>query len=182
VSGEGMTSWDAVRALGLVAVALAGCVERDDEPAELLVPADVEVRWAAAWNGVDDGLAAAVPVDVMVYGARSGEPVAGVALRVRIEPESAAEGILLAPEAAVGAVGALREDCARCWWDAWRDAFVEVDAAALQPDLTLTTDANGLARAYVVVDAASGEEGAFAPATVTVVGAGHGESFDVVLR
>jgi hypothetical protein len=64
-------------ATGLLCAALSACASQGVAPA-LLVPDSVLLRWDAAWDGDDDGLAALVPVDVMAYDAATGAPLADV--------------------------------------------------------------------------------------------------------
>jgi hypothetical protein len=156
-------------AIAALALAASGCaLDADDPGAEtLLVPTSLELHWSEAFNGLDDGLGAVVPVDVMVYDSATGEPRGGAAIEVhpprgvtvltegdlaRIEPESC-------------------EDCA-LFWDAYRDQYylVLVDPAELGV-VRLRTDSQGLARAFLVVDMFEPRAGEFAPSRVHVLGA-----------
>lgn len=124
----------------------SACVDAGRE-AELLVPDDVALHWDDAFNGADDARVALIPVDLMVYTRESGEPVGDVELVV----EPAFEGVEVLPFDDVVPVDADR--CDHCVWDAWRDRYVELldgERWSVEP---LRTDENGLARAYVLVDA-----------------------------
>ena len=57
-----------------VLLLLGACVEEDADVVRVLVPEDVDLHWDASFNGEDDGIAAVVPVDVMVYVDETGEP------------------------------------------------------------------------------------------------------------
>ncbi|MFT5460010.1 MAG: hypothetical protein ACI9K2_006525, partial [Myxococcota bacterium] len=131
---------------------LGACVEEEAEVVRVLVPDDVELHWDDSFNGADDGIAAVVPVDVMVYVDETGEPLEGVQLELSTD----------APDAVAVSVDDVLifegDDCADCelTWDAYRDRYVEIfggptggDGAVLQ----LVTDVDGIARAYIHVDA-----------------------------
>ncbi len=132
---------------------------------QLLVPADVDVPWDASFDGVGDGLVAVVPVDVMMYDANTGSPLADVAVTVAV------------PDGEAGLVGendvvvAPPEDAV---WDARRDRWVALATDHLAPALTVRTDATGLVRLNVVVDAFEG-----APVLVTVSARGVEDAFVV---
>src|SRR5262245_22971360 len=65
----------------IAAVLLAACGSDPAEP-ELLLPDEVGIAWEDVYNGIDDGLGALVPVDVMAYDGASGEPLANVPIQV----------------------------------------------------------------------------------------------------
>ena len=139
----------------------SGCVELGAEEPELLVPDDVALRWDTAFNGAGDDLVALVPVDVMVYEAESGEPLESVVIDVIAEDEGThvvAFDTVLPLDA---------EDCegTPCLWDAWRDRYLELAPLAAGP---LSTDADGLARLYLMVDAFPVDGADFAPVSVLV--------------
>lgn len=138
------------RPVVLTALALlaGACVPSEEDGVQLLVPADLEFSWNDAYDAPDDGLAAVLPLDVMVYDAVTGEALAGVEVTLSSDVVSfvEAEAILRADL-----------DCDDCVWDAWRDAYVELDHEAVTTPLVVTTDASGLARAHAVVDAIDGE-------------------------
>jgi hypothetical protein len=125
-------------------VVVTGCAPVDDAP-QVLVPEDVVVRWDSSFNGVDDGRAALIPVDVMVYGGASGAPVDLVDV-MALAP--AGEVALIDPEAVFPASSADEG-----FWDAWSDRYLAVDDARVGAPLRLTTDASGVVRFYVWVDA-----------------------------
>lgn len=133
----------------LLLVGSAACVEVDGTEAELLVPDDVALHWDRTFNGEGDDRVALIPVDLMVYSRESGEPVGDVELVV----EPGFDGVVVLPFGDVLPVEA--DDCDGCLWDAWRDRYVELDDGTDSTWVAepLRTDANGLARAYVLVDA-----------------------------
>lgn len=135
---------------------LAACGADPGLP-ELLLPQEVHVGWESAYNGVDDGLGALVPVDVMAYDGATGEPLADVPIEVYTDDAAAVpmpvEAVLVmdppaADEADVAAelVDQLAElglvldvavldgtddeapgDEGRIAWDAARDQYVVFD-------------------------------------------------------
>lgn len=117
---------------------------RTADGAQVLVPDAVDVAWDDRLNATGDGLGMLVPVDVMVYEGTTGEPLELV--RLRIETDDGA--ILLDPEAVESQPG----DCADCVWDAGRDRFLLLPDEASEP-APLLTDADGMARIYVWIDA-----------------------------
>lgn len=128
----------------LAPILLAACASAPGDGVDLLVPDDVEFAWNAAYDEAGDGRVALLPLDVMVYDAVDGEPVEGATL------ELWAEGVGF-----VGAdtVEAAEPWCSECPWDAYRDEYVAVDLATATDHLEPATDATGLARVHVVVDA-----------------------------
>ena len=130
-------------ALLVLASGMAACTS-EHGGVELLVPADVEFTWDGAYNDTVDGLAAILPLDVMVYDAVTGEPVAGAA----VELSSDHAAFVLAEDVWSGEAG-----CIDCMWDAYRDEYVELAPDAAASPFLAHTDAVGLARVYAVVDA-----------------------------
>jgi hypothetical protein len=150
-----------------VAFGLAACGE---EPrVAVLPPDDVELHWDEAFNAEDDGLAGLVTVDVMVYEALTGDPVEGVA--VVLDSERAG---LVRPEAVIAAEDACADDmpCAGLVWDAWRDEYLVIEGFDPDRPVTLFTDADGIGRATVYVDAFPVEDGGFGPVEISVDVAG----------
>jgi hypothetical protein len=148
-------------------IALGACVEVEVESMQVLVPEDLELHWDASFNGEDDGIAAVVPVDVMVYEAASGEPLEAIQLVLYAE-EPYAVALAVDEVVAVEAEGCF--DC-ELTWDAWRDRYVEVANGALDmgdEGLALETDLDGLARAYIHVDAFPLSEDGVEPIVVRV--------------
>ncbi|TVQ92184.1 MAG: hypothetical protein EA397_07430 [Deltaproteobacteria bacterium] len=151
--------------LASLMVAASACALDSDEHADtLLVPASVELHWNDAFNAVDDGLGAVVPVDIMVYDSASGEPRSDVSVQVRAPLGVAAltegELVRLPPEWCV--------DCL-LFWDAYRDHYYAMlvdpsDAVRTE----LQTDDEGLARVFLVVDSLDVEGGSFGSASVLV--------------
>jgi len=139
--------------LALLTVVLVGCaVEMDETGPQLLVPDMVAVDWDSSLDGVDDGLVALVPVDVMVYDSQSGDPLESV----DIELFGAAPDTLLVGVEDVFAAQAVDDlyswDDPGLMWDAWRDRYVSLSEGVPTERLVVSTDATGLARVYVVVD------------------------------
>lgn len=154
-------------------IALAACAELDPLEAELLVPNDLALHWDRSFNGEADDRVALVPLDLMVYGAVSGEPVAGVALQV--EPGFDAVELLVVDQV----VPMDAEDCGPCAWDAWRDRYVELVEADGASE-ALFTDEDGLARAFLLVDAFPEGELGFESVPVSVVSATGEATFHLV--
>lgn len=143
---------------------LTGCTRDAVDGPNLLVPDDVEVRWSRAFDPTNDGIAALVPVDFMVYDAQSGEPMGDVPLVVRAEDDAALVAtpgeIDLAPVTPPGDLAGECLDCAPLWWDAWRDQyFAFAEGAEPSAVLAIDTDPTGLARAYVFVDTFTAAQG-----------------------
>jgi len=164
--------------LGLGACGSDGAVSSD---AQLLVPDDVTLHWESSFNGVDDGRALLVPVDVMVYQGSTGEPIEGA----RIELGDTQPGAKLLRPDAVSMVG-FDEPIDGAWWDAWSDRYFEF-APDVRPtsSLVVDTDATGLARVYVFIDrfpVDEMEESGFAPAPVSVTMGDTEESFLLIPR
>ncbi len=126
----------------------SACAEFGAVDDELLVPDDLALHWDRSFNGEGDDRVALVPIDLMVYGALSGEPVADVQLTV--EPDSSS--VLVLPFEDVLPVDSADCDLVPCVWDAWRDRYVDVlDSPGEAP--TWSTDRDGLVRAYLLIDA-----------------------------
>jgi hypothetical protein len=169
-------------ALALALAPFGGCL--DEEPgAAILQPDDVELHWNEAFNGVDDRLAAVVPVDVMVYDARTGEPLPSAHLLIGSEdanvamlpPDSVApvDPDLCSPDGAVPlaepvSAGETSDPCSGLTWDAWRDLYLSIDGGVVPGEIELWTDEDGVARAYVWADAFPVDEGGFEPALVEI--------------
>lgn len=101
--------------------ALIACGEEDARVgARLLVPDNVSLHWDPSFNGEGDGLGALVPVDVMVYEARTGEPMDRVELLLEASDE--ATWVLLEEDFVV-VEPALCGDCSFLW-DARRDQYL----------------------------------------------------------
>lgn len=168
--------------LGPLLLAACGLEGSASDP-QLLVPDDVMLRWDESFNGVEDGLAALVPVDVMVYDGTTGDPLGDVELVFEGEVPGA---LLVLPE---GVVLVDDELCLECepWWDAWRDRYFELaEDEGLEPvgTLTVQTDETGLARVYVFLDSFQGgtRDGGLDPASVTVTMGELDEAFSLVPR
>lgn len=156
--------------IAAIAVAAQACVLDDADGAltgdTLLVPADVELHWDRSFNEVDDGLGAVVPVDVMVYDGATGEPRRGIEVELR----SSADSFVLTDGELARVEPGSCDDCA-LFWDAWRDQYYAVDVDVYGDDVSATrvlTDAEGIARVYVLVDALEADDAGFMPVTVQV--------------
>jgi hypothetical protein len=148
------------------ALLLVACVEEADSSG-LLLPEQVQVGWEAEYNARGDGLGALVPVDVMVYDGATGEPRADVEVHVWTDDDAAmpvpVEGVLVLDRDLE--LGPNRELEA---WDAEHDQFVALEPVEL---LDLRTDAGGVARLYLFVDAfpeGAGPSEPFGPIRVMV--------------
>ena len=132
--------------LAFAAAGLSACASSDSVPA-LFLPDTVSVEWDRAWDGEGDGLTAVVPLEVMAYDSSSGAPLPDVIVTVW-----SGEPRLVEPVA----LGRLTWDDpelpgASSWWDARRDAWFLL--ADRSERVSVVTDADGLARLYLVVDA-----------------------------
>jgi hypothetical protein len=136
---------------------LAGCFDASEEGGpQLLTPDQVEFYWDTSFNGYEDNLGALVPMDLMVYDGISGEAIEAIRLDISL---AGGEGLVVPPEA----VGFLDvEECSECeyLWDSYRDQYFVLPGgdSALSNSLSLETDATGLARVYVFVDAFDEED------------------------
>jgi hypothetical protein len=95
-------------------------------------------------------------MDLMVYDGISGEAIEAIRLDISL---AGGEGLVVPPEA----VGFLDvEECSECeyLWDSYRDQYFVLPGgdSALSNSLSLETDATGLARVYVFVDAFDEED------------------------
>ncbi|MBT3219942.1 MAG: hypothetical protein HN348_12705 [Proteobacteria bacterium] len=153
----------------LLVVAFGGLVACGDETipegsTQLLVPDDIDLHWDPSFNGIDDGLGALIPVDLMVYEGGTGEPVGFVELYVETIHDT-----VVFPDAVEQVVP---EVCTHCpfTWDAYRDQYFTFLPEDDEPNnvMVTTTDADGLARVYVFVDAFPADDGDFSPVSVTV--------------
>lgn len=129
-----------------IALAAGACVE--EQGTELLTPVALEFSWQEAYDGEQDGLAAVVPFDVVVYDRTSGEPVPGTVIELR------SDDVGLVGEAAVGSAA---PGCSACVWDAYSDAYVELSDAGAPGSLDVMADDNGIVRVHAVVDTLNGE-------------------------
>jgi len=144
-----------------LALVLAACDA--EHGVAILPPDDVELHWDAAFNAEEDGLVGVVTVDVMVYEALTGAPLEGVPVVLDAELAS-----LLRPEAVLPAEEWCSfELCDGLVWDSWRDRYLEIEAVDNDP-VTLWTDADGLGRATVYVDAFPVRGESFGPVEVAV--------------
>lgn len=167
---------------------LTACADGDDvspRGPQLLLPDDVELHWDESFNREADGLGALIAVDVMVYEAGTGAPLEQV--EVQLETSDPGTWLLLDDDFLVVAP----EVCADCpfLWDARRDQYFVLrvselhggdddavrwwDEGAPLEDLhriVLDTDADGLARVYLFVDAFPWDDEAatFEPVSVLV--------------
>lgn len=136
------------RSLPITAILLGSACVDEVQDAELLLPGPIDVPWEAAYDGEGDGLGALVPVDVMAYNGTTGQPLTDVELQVWAEAGSAwpvpvDQVVVVEPD----------DECTECelLWDAGRDEFLhEISVVDILP---LSTDADGLARLYLYVDA-----------------------------
>ena len=140
---------------------LAACGQEE----QILLPDSIEVEWDASYNRLADGLGAVVPVDIMVYDAASGDPLPGVELELQVKAPHAH----LMQSTDVLPVVAPCSDC-EVVWDAFRDEYYEMpmDFADEATRIRLEADESGLANFYVVVDAFSGQPGAYLAVQVRV--------------
>ena len=130
----------------------------------LLVPADVEVdSWDAAYDALDDGLGAVIPVDVMVYDGATGEPRDGV----EVDLVASGDAHLLTTDELSRVDPGACGDCS-LFWDSWQDQYYALDVDLPAGPARVRTDAEGIARLYVVVDAMGSGDGAYSPVTVRV--------------
>lgn len=134
----------------------AGCAEDGTvgDGIAVLTPSTVSFPWDDAFDLPDDGVAAFVPFDVMVYRSTDGLPVAHAEVALH------ALGAELVSPAVVAVVGGDGEGCPvggdgeSCVWDVFGDALVRLDPSA-PPAAAFwgETDSAGLLRVYAVIDA-----------------------------
>lgn len=174
-----MTRRSAMPVVLSLTLGVAACAPEAGE-ADVLAPGDVEFRWDPVFNEIDDGAAAIIPLDVMVFDDLTGEPLADVAVTWHADAAAFAEA---------DAVMVGDADCESCIYDAWRDTFVEIvdgeggnEGDTVVP-LRTRTDADGLSRVYAVVDAVDVDpaEG-FLPVRVDVRALGEERVFDLMPR
>lgn len=156
-------------------VLAVACAEdaRTAEGAQLLVPEAVQVEWDDQFSEADD-VGLLVPVDLMVFEGSSGEPLDFV--RVTVGAEAGAQVLEL------DAVEMVPTDCDDCVWDAGRDRYVVLPAdGAPAADRTVLTDADGMARIYVWIDAfPTDEDGDLLPIAIDADTDVSGATFDIV--
>lgn len=124
-----------------LALMVAAC-SSDDATVSVLVPQEVEFPWDAAYDAVNDGRVALLPLDVMVYDPLTGDALVGADVSVT------SDGALFVP---ADAVVAAAPGCVDCAWDAFRNEYVELDVDATEPWVA-TTDEDGLVRVFALVD------------------------------
>jgi len=135
--------------LSLTSVASVGCTFEGPADALLLVPEDIEVAWDLSFNAEEDGVAAVIPVDAMLYDPATGEPLVDALL----EFQSLESGVVLVlPEEVVPLTP--EESLEMGWWDVRRERYVEFEPedVTLLDRIRVRTDATGLARVYAVAD------------------------------
>jgi hypothetical protein len=163
----------------IAAMLLTGLVACEGEAVDqMLLPADVTLEWDASFNAEDDGLGALVPVDVMVYEAESGEPVAGVPITL----DAGELASILTPDD-VWVVDPDVVDnswCEACIWDGYLDQYMELDGAEGADAVALHTDADGVARAYVYVDSFPRDASGFTSVPVVVTADMAEEAFFLI--
>jgi len=131
----------------------------------LLLPDQLEIYWDASFNGVDDGLGAVVPVEVMVYDGLTGQALPDVI--VSIQGDRSAVRLLNSERVMPFVV-----DCLDCdvVWDAYRDEYYALSVAGVEGagSLRVETDEDGIAHLYVVIDAFPRQGDLFEPIQVHV--------------
>jgi hypothetical protein len=169
---------------GAALAALSACATDDvAEGPQLLLPGDIDLEWDRSFDGVGDGRVALVPVDVMVYDAETGEPLAGVALDVHVLAGDA--GIVAPHDVLLVDPDEPHQD--GVVWDAWRDrwfAFADPTAAA-EPAARLATDDWGIARFWLFADAFPADDAdpvGLAPIPLVVSMGAQDDTFLVVPR
>ncbi len=140
----------------LTSMVAAGCVLEGSEDPQLLVPEDIDIAWDMSFNAEEDGIAAVIPVDVMLYDAATGEPVVNAEVELQSVESGAA---FVMPDEVVPLT--LDEAAEAGWWDTRRDRLVSFEPEDLVPTgrIQVRTDGSGLARVYVVADAFPEDEG-----------------------
>lgn len=144
-------------------VLLAAACSSDDGAVSVLVPQEVEFPWDAAYDAVNDGRVALLPLDVMVYDGVTGEALVGADVVVTSDFAAFVPG---------DAVVAADPGCVDCAWDAFRNEYVELDVDATDPWLA-TTDDDGLVRVFALVDSLADLSDGAVTVSVTA-SAGHG--------
>jgi len=134
--------------IAIIAVATLAVACGQEE--RLLLPETVAIHWNVSFNGLQDDRVAIVPVDLMVYDAADGVPLAGVDVDVSVNGTHA---VL----AEVDDVAPAFTECGDCdvVWDAYQDDYYWMKLADRDDAsrLNLTADSDGIAKFYVVVDA-----------------------------
>jgi hypothetical protein len=123
----------------------AAACSSDDATVSVLVPQEVEFPWDAAYDAVNDGRVALLPLDVMVYDSLTGDALVGADVTVT------SDAATFVP---ADAVVAADPGCVDCAWDAFRNEYVELDVDGTDPWLA-TTDEDGLVRVFALVDSLS---------------------------
>ncbi|MBN2798094.1 MAG: hypothetical protein JXX28_03025 [Deltaproteobacteria bacterium] len=165
--------------LPVLGLALSGCWMAAPEGAHILVPDRLAVTWHASFNAEDDGVGAVIPVDILVYEAGTGEPLAGVALEISAE----SEGVEVLAEATRLQLELGEEPLDGDVWDVWQDGYYQLDEPAAEGTLDLMTDEDGLARIYLYVDSFPEWEGdAWLPVGVLVSSRLEDVVFELVPR
>jgi hypothetical protein len=119
-----------------------------------LVPEDVSLYWDSAFDDVNDGRVALVPVDVMVYEGTTGEPLSGIELQFSSTVTGSAVLLPHDVEPLDGDPATEVDDGdGSLVWDAWRDRYFDLAFAEPQERMEVRTDDAGLARVYAMVDA-----------------------------
>ena len=145
-----------------LALLLSGCADSVVGDTQLLVPTELEFSWDEELNGEGDGLVSAGPVDLMVYDASTGVPVAGSDIELSVLGGSLAlEGDLFWYD----------DDCTDCLFDDRRGRFLEIPTAGFAEGLQVSTDSEGFVRVFVVVDALEWMGDDFEPVSLRAVDA-----------
>ena len=164
------------RIFPFVLIAASACVaevEGSDLLTEVLPPEDIGLLWDDSFNGIEDDVVAIVPVDVLVYDISLDLPVQGVDVLLTPDHQDAR---VLAPES----VDLLDpSDCMDCegTLDIYRGFYVEYIADSYQA--SVVTDVDGIARAYVEVDAFPLSDEGREPISVQVEADGHVVAFRI---
>lgn len=148
-------------------VLLAAACSSDDAPVSVLVPQEVEFPWDAAYDAVNDGRVALLPLDVMVYDSVTGEALVGAEVSVTSDAASFVPA---------DSVVAADPGCVDCAWDAFRNEYVELDVDATEPWVA-TTDEDGLVRVFALVDSLADARDGAVSVSVTL-SAVHGVHVD----
>ncbi len=169
-----------------IALALSAC-EAEPEVA-LWMEAEIDVPWDPAFDGAGDGLTALVPVDVLVYDGESGDPLEHVVVEIGVAAGMAEV------ESDVAYVAVDVASCVDCpfVWDAYGDRWVErLDGSDLwnhnrafdgAEGRSVHSDADGLARFTLAIDAFPMESGEPAAAVFEVGVEGSVAELHVVPR
>lgn len=156
------------RGWGVASLALAGCATADQGGAQLLVPDQVRIDWDASYNAVDDGLGALIPLDVMVYDGATGRPLSDVGVTLFVDDD---EEVAAVPVQAADFLDPTAPEAAEALWDSRHDQYFRLHVPSDTDGgrtVAQATDAAGLARWYLYVDAFPGDPSAFEPIPITV--------------